>query len=860
MKQLFTFLLFSICAMSMTSQVYQDLTSYAGINVQNANSLDGQGISFHDFNDDGWDDLTYAIAWQDPKFYLNNGDNTFTLLAPFFENNNKIRSILWVDFDNDGDSDLFVTYDDDPFQLWQNDGDFEFQDISVLAGFLETDIAHHSASWGDFDRDGHLDIYVSSYYMPGIPFVPESLNQFYRNLGNGTFENNTISSDVGDGYKSTLAISIWDYNNDLWPDLYSVNDRDMGNGLYRNDSALNFVDVSWTSNTNAAIFGMSASAADYDNDGFLDMYCTNDANGNLLLRNNGAGGFINSSASSGTQVFKMSWAASWLDYDNDGLQDLYVCTQGQFEGGWIGGQNLLFKNEGSGTFSSVEQDIGLSVDTALSYCAAIGDLDRNGFADIAQHNLSPFDSKVFRNLGGDNHFISVELEGVASNKDAIGSWIKVYVNGIKLFRYTHLGENYMGQNSQRELIGIGEAEVCDSIIILWPSGHCDSFYNVQCDQWLSIEEGQTLDAQLESSATTLCSGDSVLLTSNANGAHIWSTGQVGDSIYVNEQGWFSALIENEIGLIYSSDSILIGQAPELSIEAQIQSVQCYAEMNGSIELSISSSDTSSIIWSNGDIDLLADSLGAGPITCAILDNWGCSTLLEFSISEPELLTGILQTQDVSCWGESDGSVEITPAGGTPPYEFLSLGNELNALGMGQFNAILSDSNQCVLAFDFSITEPDSIALEIEITPISQDGNGSAMVNIEGGTPPYSVLWNTGDTTLVLPVFESDNYSLIVTDSHFCTVGQSIDIPLHVLEIETYLLFAAPNPFSNELRVFNSSSKQVHYQLIGSTGAIWSRGTIMKDQAIIPTSMLPRGLWILRLEQGSFVKHQILVKH
>jgi hypothetical protein len=841
-------------------QVFQDVSNYMGIQVVNANSLDGQGISFHDFNRDGLDDLTFAIAWQDPKFYINNGNNTFTLLEPFFSNNKKIRSIQWVDFDNDGDSDLFVTFDEDPYQLWKQTENLNFINVSGEAGFWESDASHYASSWGDFDRDGYLDLYISTYYNPGMSYSIQHMNHVYRNLGDGTFENITLPSNAGDGFKSTLATVILDYNNDLWPDIYSVNDKDMGNGLYRNDSTNMFVDVSFPSNSNAMIFGMSASSADYDNDGYLDMYCTNDPGGNVLLRNNGAGGFINTSAFSGTQLFEMCWAANWLDYDNNGYQDLYVSTQGGYAAGqWTGGQNHLLNNNGNGTFAAIELSVNLISDTALSYCTAVGDFNNDGYPDIAQNNLYPFPSKLYKNSGGTNHFISVELEGKVSNRDGIGCWIKVYVNDQCLSRYTHLGENYMGQNSQRELFGLGQTSVCDSVVVLWPSGHKDSFYNISSNQWLSIEEGSTLQANVIGETNYICLNDSLLLTTTGLGSHLWSTGETTESIYVDSPGWYSAEITTELGLVYTSNPIFIALIPEPNIEQNLHSPSCYGASDGFIELAGDNVELADIFWSVENIGLLLDSIPSGSYSCVIVDTLGCSVGLSFIISEPEVLAATADTYDVSCWGFSDGYASFLVTGGVQPFEIQTPGFDPNALAAGAYEILVVDSNQCFTTLEFQIIEPDSLHVEFEFFPIVKDGNGSIEANVTGGIEPYHYAWSNGDTTATVLVFDPSFYWVEITDDNGCVKEAIIEVPLFIDQNWTSALRGVPNPFEDQLNIIGVSQGKVSFQFIDSFGQVILSGVANEQDHIVSTSILPAGIWILQMEQPTKTTRQTLVK-
>ncbi len=227
---------------------------------------------------------------------------------------------------------------------------------------------------------------------------------------------------------------------------------------------------------------MGIAVGDYDENGFLDMYLSNDPFGNYLLKNNGDGTFTDVAEVLGVTVNKSCWGTNFFDYDNDGDLDLFVCTEI--------GQNAFFKNNGDETFTQLT---GIGLDGAIkSFGCAVGDFDNNGFTDLAVHNEQ---SKpcVYKNAGGNNNWIKLNLIGVNANRDGIGSRIEAYLNGRKLIRETSCGISYMSQNSNSTIIGAGSNSEIDSIIVKWPgSGTVDILRNVSVNQTITLHEGETV--------------------------------------------------------------------------------------------------------------------------------------------------------------------------------------------------------------------------------------------------------------------------------------------------------------------------------------------------------------------------------
>ncbi len=457
-----------------------------GVNHSYGVGYSGGGVSLVDINNDGWDDLTLATQDGDNlQIYLN--DNGHFILQPdLIDNTTQAKQVLWVDFDNDGDKDLFVACFDGVNRLYENDGNMQFTDITLSSGLPLIATPTYGACFGDYDRDGYLDLYFTyktNYFLTNRNFL-------YKNNGDGTFYEVTFSSFSADHGKSPFCSSFLDFNNDNWPDIYTAQDKTTTNSLLKNNGDGTFSDVSEDSNSDLVMNAMCVAVGDYDNNGYSDIYVTNTPIGNALLQNNGDDTFEEVAATSGTLFEGTGWGSNFLDADNDGDLDLYVSAM-------IIGANsqisVFYENEGDGTFS--QPDAGFVGDTVTVFSNAIGDFNNDGYPDILTNTYQD-PSAVWENQGGNNNWIKVKLEGVVSNRDGIGSRIEVYNDGQKQIRYTHCGIGYLGQNSETEIIGLGNANNVDSIKVLWSSGHTDILIDQPAGEKLYILEGSTTNDEI----------------------------------------------------------------------------------------------------------------------------------------------------------------------------------------------------------------------------------------------------------------------------------------------------------------------------------------------------------------------------
>ena len=445
------------------------------------------GVSFFDYDNDGWDDITIACKGSDPvRFFKNNSGQ---LVEEFYGMTitGHSKQVIWVDYDNDDDNDLFVTRLDGINLLYQNDGNFNFTDVTIAAGFSNFNVlSTYGATFGDIDNDGHLDLFLSNKDVSGT--VP---NKLYRNNGNGTFSDISFAAGISLTGHLTFCASFFDYDKDGFQDIYMSNDRFVNtNILYRNNGDNTFTDVSVASGTDIAANAMSTTIDDFNYDGWLDIYITNTVEGNHLLKNNGDGTFDDIAVTNGLSFNSIGWGANFFDADNDSDLDLYISSMiDDPSSSLLTTAFYECQNDFTYTLSTTS---GFDNDEFKSFANAIGDINNDGFQDFIVANQAPDNHSLWQNQNDTNNWLKVKLKGEQSNKNGIGSWIEVYANNEVMYRYTICGEGFLGQNSATEIFGIGNATTIDYIKVTWLSGVEDVVTNVVPNQTLLVQEGSTL--------------------------------------------------------------------------------------------------------------------------------------------------------------------------------------------------------------------------------------------------------------------------------------------------------------------------------------------------------------------------------
>lgn len=479
-------LMVSFCSSAQLK--FQESAAAYGVAASYGNSTLGGGVAFVDFDQDGWDDLTYATEEGREIMFFRNTGNGFIAVDLGIHDTFETKQVLWVDFDNDGDQDLFATAIKGPNRLYENNGELIFKDITEESGLFTEDLYSYGAAFGDIDNDGDLDLFITHRDV-----ISRDQKNYLYEFNSGTYTDITEQAGLYLGNDLSFCASFFDYDRDGFLDIYVSNDKyTQSNKLYRNRGNNTFEDVSESSGAGIAIDAMSTTIGDYNADGWLDIYVTNTTGGNQQLRNNGDGTFTNVAEELGTAMYSIGWGAVFLDADNDTDLDLYVS-------GMLGPNDSrlpsAFYHYENGNYS-IPSGIGFEEDTRKSFGNAIGDLNNDGYPDISVMNDAENNFLWENQSDPSNNWVKLGLEGSISHKSGIGSWLEVYSGGAVQYHYTLCGEGYLGQNSTREFIGLGSANQVDSLKVRWLSGVEDVIRNLPANATYKIVEGSNAAVEI----------------------------------------------------------------------------------------------------------------------------------------------------------------------------------------------------------------------------------------------------------------------------------------------------------------------------------------------------------------------------
>jgi FG-GAP-like repeat len=444
MKPLFLFVAL-FCANLLGAQGFTNIATELGVAYSFGDPDYGGGVSFADFNQDGWDDLTYTSGPGSPlRFHINTGGGYEEIAAPV-NNTTETKQPIWVDYDNDGDLDLYVT----SYQLnrlYRNDGNLSMIDVTASCGFDDPLNQSFNATWFDYDRDGYLDLMTAHRYSHLVGNLT-----LYHNLGNGNFEDVTDVAGVGSGMgNSVLAMASLDFNNDGWQDVYVGQDYQQGNLLLKNMGDGTFMNIAASSNTNIENNTMTVAVGDFNNDGWMDLFVTDTGyDGCSMLVNNGDETFDDVATPMNTVLHEFTWGAVYFDADNDMDLDLHV--DGKNNSPW---SSYMFENPGSGNpFGIVNESWGFGTDNARSIGCAIGDYDGDGYPELAKNCSYNTINTFWRNDFDEHHYLSIDLVGVESNMHAVGAVVWVTSGGVTQVRRVGCGEGFSSQNSYTQFFG-----------------------------------------------------------------------------------------------------------------------------------------------------------------------------------------------------------------------------------------------------------------------------------------------------------------------------------------------------------------------------------------------------------------------
>lgn len=490
----------------------------------------GSGIAFIDYDNDGLLDL-FVLSGKGGtnRMYHNDGNGHFHDVTGELG----LRSSGWAqgvcagDYDNDGFTDLFVTYWG-ANHLYRNIGGKRFEDVTAAAHLTQNRIRYNTGcAFIDIDGSGRLDLFVANYlkfdpattpkpganpycFYRGIPVncgprgLPFDRNILYRNNGDGSFTDISESSGIAEpeGHYS-LGVLTGDFNEDGLPDIYVACDQtpsllyiNKGHGKFDEEALIR--GVAFDQN-GKAMSGMGVTAADYAGDGHLSIFRTNFSDEReSLYRNRGKGNFdeVTLEAGLGENTSYVGWGTGFFDFNNDGWKDLFLVNGHAFpEVDTLHidihskERAILYQNLGNGKFRDISGHAGPALLAEhSSRGVAFGDIDNDGAIEIAINNQNEPPSLLKQATNPPGHWVILKLTGTRSNRSAIGARVKLTANGHSQYGEVRSGGSYLSQNDLRLHFGLGSSTNIDRIEIAWPSGLKQKLVNQPCDRVLSILE------------------------------------------------------------------------------------------------------------------------------------------------------------------------------------------------------------------------------------------------------------------------------------------------------------------------------------------------------------------------------------
>ncbi len=532
---------------------FEDITRKAGVNFTHSAGRTSQkylpesmgaGVAMLDYNNDGLLDLFFVngAALQDPmlpggkpdksaprywnRLFQNKGDGTFADVTETagLRGDGYGMGVAVGDFNNDGFADLYVT-SVGRNALYRNNGDGTFSDVTEKAGVACSGWST-GACFVDYDRDGRLDLIVARYldwdfaqnqycgehrsgyraYCHPDQFKPTT-HVLYHNNGDGTFTDMSKTSGLGVVPSKGLGTAVNDFDRDGWPDIAIANDS-FPQQLFRNNRDGTFSEVATEmglgyDEDGKTFAGMGIDFADYDNDGFPDVFINALAHQRYALfqnRNGSAFDYVSGSTNMASiSTLHSGWGAKFIDYDNDGWKDLFVVQGHVMDNIELTQPSvhyrepmLLIRNRG-GKFDDVSRQSGPVFNIALAARgAAFGDLNNDGWVDVAI-NCNDGPALVVLNRGGNgNHWLGVNTVGTRSNRDGIGARVRVIAeSGFEQHGFVSTAGSYLSASDKRLHFGLGQDRRARLVEITWPSGLIQRVNDIAADRVLTVKEPES---------------------------------------------------------------------------------------------------------------------------------------------------------------------------------------------------------------------------------------------------------------------------------------------------------------------------------------------------------------------------------
>lgn len=503
----------------------------------------GSGVAIGDFDGDGRPDILIVNKSDACRLYRNLGDFHFEDVTE--KSGLKDPNDAWkqggtfVDVNNDGRLDIYICRFNAPNLLFLNQGNGTFVEHAREAGLAVSD-ACVMASFCDYDRDGALDVYITTNLLDQQTRPQGQKDHLFHNHGDGTFAEVTTEAGIY-GEKQSHSATWWDFNNDGWPDLYVANDFNAPDQMYRNNGDGTFSDMLSKTAPHVPYFSMGSDFGDVNNDGLIDFFVADmlptDRERNMrsmlntrafiardlaspdaapqymqnaLLLNTGTSRLEEAAYLAGLAATDWTWSVRFEDLDEDGRLDLHV-TNGTVRdffdsdlnvkkalvppdeadrmvkaAGPLREKHLAFRNLGDLRFQDVSSDWGLNQE-GISFGAAFGDLDGDGDLDLVYINYQG-EPTVCRNDTTGSHHVIVELHGTRSNRFGIGAEIHIETKSGPQVRVLASARGYLSSSEPIAHFGLGDAESIEKLRVIWPSGHEQVFDNLAADRRYTITE------------------------------------------------------------------------------------------------------------------------------------------------------------------------------------------------------------------------------------------------------------------------------------------------------------------------------------------------------------------------------------
>ncbi|MCP3870170.1 MAG: CRTAC1 family protein [Gammaproteobacteria bacterium] len=465
---------------------FKDVTSQSGIVTSNARSA-GWG----DYDNDGCVDLMISES-ESARLYQSQCDGTFKDVS--FEAGISGPkggfAVVWADFDNDDDLDVYVTSVDTGNSLYRNNGNGTFSDVASISGVAD-ERSSTGAAWGDYDGDGDLDLYVANRFFS----TPDSLitDRLYRNDGRGRFDDVGEALGVAVHNRKTFGIAWLDYDDNGTLDLYQA--VDFGDDrLFSNDGKGGFTDVTHQSGITGPAHSMGLALGDLDGNGCIDVVSTNNTRGSAddkehgpstLYLNDCEGSFTDATGTWGMEDRgTVDWGVNMIDWDNDGDQDLSIVAGGMLKAG-ENETNVLYQNN-QGRLRQVTRPMNALVDGA-AFGSAWADYDRDGDLDWFIVNSKKPSVLLENHTAGGHHFLKVKLEG-KENRDGVGARVEVQAGGRKYVRIIQAGKSFASSEELVAHFGLGRHDRVDVLLVRWPDGSQTRLEGLSVDRMIRVAQ------------------------------------------------------------------------------------------------------------------------------------------------------------------------------------------------------------------------------------------------------------------------------------------------------------------------------------------------------------------------------------